>query len=629
MNDVNTQVTGTVSLHSRGFGFLNELDHPTVDSAFIAPPDLNPFLRDDVVRATLHSEKGGRFSVKGLTLVERRRAKLLGEVVEHRGDLFLKTDAEISNTDWPLQDSKGPAKVGETWLCRINGSGVVPQKRLEKDVDMALEKLIAKYDLQQEFSPEALKQVKTIVTKKQALGSRRDLRHLLTVTIDAPSTIDLDDAISVIPAGLDGVMHLLVSIADPAEAIPEGSALDTEALSRGTSTYLAGRVLPMLPHQLSSEALSLLAGVDRHCMTVEMRIDTEGQVIAVDLYESLIRSTTRLTYEELADWLDCEEFTPALDRVEEILPWLRTASARLAVFRQRRGGLNLFGTESAEVQLDSDGAVKGTAPSRNTAANVMIERFMVSANESVARWMVERGLPGVFRIHPLPDEAQVTTLSDCAFQFGYEAGFGRTLSPGALAAFDAQFVGAASEPAIRSVLRGILGRARYTVHPGLHLGLAAPLYLHFTSPLRRYADLAVHRQIKGYLQGDRHLETQDPEIEELSQHLNLRAAASAKAESMRRRMLLADYMTRHIGEEYAAHITRVLPFGLIAQLDSSLVEGLLPFDGLPEGPWEAREAWAQSPTQRLTLGAPVQVKVLATDPELGRIEYAFISGRLS
>lgn len=621
MSESATATSGTITLHPRGFGFLNFTGAQGPESAFIAPPDLNPFLLDDTVSATIKRAPDGRCSATDLRLQSRRRRHLFGEVVERRGRSYLQTDREVANTDWPLE---GAVRAGEHWLCRIEESRAVAHRRIEGE--LALERLIARYDLRDEFSEEALSEAEVIATKPQKLGSRRDLRHLPTVTIDSPSTQDIDDAISVIPAGIDGVLHLLVSIADPGQAIEEGSALDLEARLRGTSTYLAGRVLPMLPHRLSSDALSLHPGVDRHCLTAEMRIDPEGQVVAVDLYESLLRSTARLSYEEVADWLDYGDLTENLDKVAEILPWLRTASARLGVFRHRRGGMNLSGTELAEVKLDADGTVAGTAPTRSTGAHLMIERFMVCANEAVARWLVERGLPGAFRIHPLPDEENVRLLAECAFQFGYEPGFARQLSPGALAAFDGQISGAPAEPAIRSVLRGILGRASYTVQPSLHLGLAAPLYLHFTSPLRRYADLSVHRLIKGYLAGDRHFEVSDPEVEALCQHLNERAAASAKAESMRRRMLLAGYMTRHIGEEYDAHITRVLPFGLVVQLDASLVEGLLPLESLPGGPWEARQVTAQSPQRQLTLGMPVRVRVVATDPDLGRIEYALVSG---
>lgn len=616
MSDI---VIGTISLHPRGFGFVNFRGPEGNASAFVAPPELNAFLLDDTVEAKVSQAADGRYSTSEIRLMRRPRRHLFGEILQRRGRLFLHTDREVSNTDWPLC---GTAQPGEFWLCEISGSEAVPVRQVVEEV--SLEQLIARFGLLEQFSPRALEQAEAISALTPELGARRDLRHLPTVTIDAPSTQDLDDAISVIPAGRDGVLHLLVSIADPCESIEPGSPLDLEARERGTSTYLAGRVLPMLPHQLSSGALSLHPGRERHCLTVEMRIDAEGEVVAVDLYESLVRSTVRLNYEEMADWLDAATMTESLNEVAEILPWLRTAAARLGVFRHRRGGLNFSGAESAEVTLDEQGAITGTSPSRYTGAHLMIERFMVCANEAVARWLVERGLPGGFRVHPLPEEDSVQALSECAYHFGYEAGFGRTLSPGALAAFDAQIAGAPAEPAIRSVLRGILGRAQYTVQPGPHLGLAAPVYLHFTSPLRRYADLSVHRQIKDYLQGDRHFEVDDPEIAALCLHLNERAAASAKAESLRRRMLLAAFMGECIGEEYDAHITRVLPIGLVAQLDASLVEGLLPLESLPGGRWTLHHVGVECDGRRLTLGMPVRVKVVATDPDAGRIEYALI-----
>lgn len=619
MSDTATAVTGIISLHPRGFGFLNFTGSQGPESAFIAPPDLNPFLLDDQVEGSLKRAPDGRSSASELKLLKRRRSVLFGEAVERRGRLFLQTDRDVANTDWPLE---GDVEAGQFWVCEIADGRAVAVRQVQEEI--ALERLIARYDLQQQFSPQALEQAEAIAGKPQKLGGRRDLRHLPTVTIDAPSTRDIDDAVSVIPAGIDGVLHLLVSIADPAQVIPEGSPLDLEARSRGTSTYLADRVLPMLPDRLSSDALSLLPGVERHTLTAEMRIDAEGLVVAVDVYESLIRSATRLSYDEVAAWLEHGDMTPALDKVADMLPWLRTASARLAVFRQRRGGMNLSGTDIAEVKLDSQGQIQGTAPSRSTDAHLMIERFMVCANEAVARWLVERGLPGAFRVHPLPDAESVETLSECAYNFGYEAGFARSISPGALAAFDAQIADAPAEPAIRSVLRGILGRASYTVQPSLHLGLAAPLYLHFTSPLRRYADLSVHRLIKGYLKGDRHFEVSDPEVEMLCVHLNERAGAAAKAESLRRRMLLAAYMQRHVGEEFDAHITRVLPFGLVVQLDASLVEGLLLLESLPDGPWEATQVSAQSANRRLTLGMPLRVKVVSSEPDLGRIEYSLV-----
>lgn len=615
-------VTGRVSLHPRGFGFLSFEHLGERHSAFIAPPDLNPFLADDLVRGRLVRASDGRLSVTQLSLEERPRTTVFGQIVNRRGRTWLEVDREVSNTDWPLQ---GKARSGQFAVCRLNDGHAELVRCLASEADLPLEKLLARFGLQEEFGAAARAQTEEVLTRPHEAGARQDLRGVPTVTIDSASTRDIDDAVSVLAADAEGAMRLLVSIADPAQFIPAGSPLDDEARARGTSTYLPDRVLPMLPEELSSGHLSLHPEQDRLTMTAELRLDAEGQVLAVDVYESVIRSAARLTYDELADWLDLGELSPELERVREILPWLRTAAARLSVARQRRGGVRVVG-EEARLSLDEGGNVVGAVSASSSSAHLMVERFMVAANEAVARWLVDRGVPSIFRVHPEPTPQQVESLGESASRFGFEAGFGRRLSPAALAAFDSQIVGAAVEPALRSVMLGMLGKARYTVHPDLHFGLAAPLYLHFTSPLRRYADLAVHRAIKRYLHGERRWESEGPAVEALARRLNERAGAASKAEALRRRMILARHMEQHLGDDFPARITRILPFGLLAQLDGSAVDGLIPVEALGDGPWEAdpRGVSMEGPGERFTVGTPVWVRVVAVDPDLGRIEYGLL-----
>jgi ribonuclease R len=313
-----------------------------------------------------------------------------------------------------------------------------------------------------------------------------------------------------------------------------------------------------------------------------------------------------------------------LEPLRAMLPWLRTASARLGLSRARRGGVEIQRDEAAIVFDAARGVVTGVAAYRPTSAHLLVERAMVAANEAVARWLVERGVPGVFRVHDEPAPERAAEIAEFARNFGFEAGFGPRLSPLALAAFDHQISGSPLEPALRSVLLRALGPARYTVHPSPHFGLAAPLYLHFTSPIRRYADLAVHRVVKRYLHGDRGFAPGDAAVESLARHINHRARAAARAENDRRRMVTAAYMAGHLGEVFDARVTRVKPFGLMAQIDTSLIEGTVPFDKLAGGPWEvdASESRARSATHAFAIGAALRVKVVATDAALGRIEFA-------
>ncbi len=625
MTDPTTRTArGRVAVHPRGFGFFTEEDTEPPRSAFIVPPELNAFLADDIVDATITVGDDGRSNATALHLVERPRGELFGTVVIHRGAPYLKVDREVANTDWALVHT-GPAPVaGAHVLARVDGTKAVLVDVLETPDAQTLAQVIARHGIATVVTPEALAEAQAARGIAHTATGRRDLRDVPTVTIDAASTRDIDDAISVLPADEEGAIRLLVSIADVGAFVPEGSALDADARRRATSVYLAGRVIPMLPDGLSSEWISLLPGVDRMCMTAELRIDAEGAVVAVDVYESIIRSWARLTYDEVADFLDHGDVSPALEPVYEAAPWWRTVSARLHLARTRRGGVEVARDETFVVLDAVTGLATGIEAHRPTSAHVLIERCMVAANEAVARWLVERGVPGVFRVHDVPGPDAVRELAEVAERFGYAAGFGAKLSPLSLAAFDHQITGSPSEPAIRGVLLRSLGPARYTVHPSAHFGLAAPLYLHFTSPIRRYADLAVHRLLKAYLHGARTWSMRDPEVESLAKHINTRARLAARAETDRHRMLVAGYMTRHVGESFSARIVKVRPFGLVAQIDTTLVEGTLAFEVLPDGPYQVEAAGgaARSAKHRYAVGDPVRVTVMRTDASLGRVDLA-------
>ena len=618
-------VHGRVSLHPRGFGFVSctEADG-TVTSAFVAPPMLNAFLAGDEVEAVFVTADDGRISANDLTLVSRARTHLFGEIVVRKGVRFLKIDREVANTDWPLEVGKATPNAGDCAVARIGEkNALVLEKVVPVGTDPSLERVIARHNLRPDQNADVVAAAKQARSVPHTLGHRRDLRDVPTVTVDAPSTRDIDDAISVLPADATGAIRVLVSIADASEFIRADSFLDRDARDRATSVYLAGRVLPMLPDVLSAEWVSLLPGEDRLCLTVEIRIDPEGRVTASDVYESVIRSAARWNYTEVAAWLVDGIVSPAMESARVMLPWLRTAFARLGVARARRGGVAVERDE-AKITLDPDtGSPSGIETVKNNVAHSLIERLMVAANEAIAVWMHDRGIPALYRVHDVPDPADVRDLEAFAHNFGFEAALGARLTPLGLSAFDAQITGTPSESAIRSVLRKSLGVARYTVHPSPHFGLAAPLYLHFTSPIRRYADLAVHRTIKQYLHGHRSFDPGDASFEELAQHINERARAADRAETDRHRMLTAQWMTRRIGERFETRITRVKPFGLIVQIDTTQIEGVVPLEALPKGRYrpDGRETSVTNGESTYTIGMPLRVKLASTDPTLGRIEF--------
>lgn len=589
---------GRIVVHPRGFGFV-ELD--SGETAFIPPPDLLWFLMDDRVEAEITTAADGRFNATNVRLVERVRREVFGTITERRGRPALRVDKEISNAEWPIV---GEAPIEGTYVVAAIEDRALRILRIVEPADAGLARVIVRYAIREDYAKDAL----TEVTPGITMDGRRDLRAIPTITIDAPSSRDLDDALAVFPAAPDGAIRLLVSIADVDALVPAGSALDREARTRGTSVYLAGRVIPMLPPSLSEDALSLLPGLDRPAMTAELRIDPEGRVHAIDVYASMIRSHARLDYDGVRAFLD-EGDTGAIPQpVRETLRWLRAAAARIAITRHARGGVSLL-REEAYITVDEVTREPTRIGARtNTSAHTLVERLMVAANEAVARWLVDRGLPGVFRVHDAPESKKVDSLAAWAKNFGFAAGFGKQLTPLGLAAFEEQFHNTPIAPAVSNVLGRALGPARYTVHPGLHFGLAAPLYLHFTSPIRRYADLAVHRIVKAFLAGRRDLHAGDEALETLAVSLNELARRATKAENERVRMLAARLFAGRIGETFRGNVVAVKPFGWVVQLVSMAITGTIAADSLKL----TRRAYE--------IGESLDVRVTATNEDLGRID---------
>ncbi|MDI1449918.1 ribonuclease R family protein [Polyangium sp. 6x1] len=638
MNDGKTR--GRISVHPRGFGFLvvegstassstpGAQGRPTTPSApdpsaFIAPPDLNPFLDGDVVSARITSDASGRFFASELALVSRARAEVFGSVVLRGGKRYLRIDRSVANTDWPL-DTTSELAEGTHVVAEVSGDRLVVARVVPEGADLGVERCIARHGLRAVFAETLDRAAEEASTRPIPMERRRDLRNVPTVTIDAASTRDIDDALAAYPADASGALRVLVSIADVDVFVPERSALDREARLRGTSVYLAGRVLPMLPEAISSRAASLVEGEDRPALTAELRIDPEGRITSVDVYESLIRSRARLTYDAVDTFLAEGHADGVPHAVESTLRWLRTAVARLGAVRAARGGVNLA-REEARIELDErTGEPTAIEARRETPAHRLVERLMVAANEAVAEWLVARGLPGIFRVHDEPSPERVRTLAQLAHNFGIEAGFGPRLSARSLAAFEAQIAGARFEPAIRTVLGQALGPARYTPDPGPHFGLGAPLYLHFTSPIRRYADLVVHRILKGYLEGHRDYEDIRAGLAVLAADCDRSSLNAGKAEAERHRMLVARLYAGRLGEEVSGNVIAIKPFGLLVQIAGTGAVGSIAMEALPGGPFRtdlaAQALLGHSHGQRFAVGDRIQATVAAVHEELGRID---------
>ena len=616
---------GQIAVHVKGFGFV-DLESPDapVESAFVAPPELNDLLAGDVVEVTLQASDEERYRAFDPELVERPREEVVGRLERMRdgGRWGLRLDPRLGNTVWPLSQTPPELRPGDTVIAQPDpGAARLRYLRTCDEATAGRDAILVIHRIRTELDDT----VREAAAQVRLRGKhRRDLRDVVTLTIDATHSKDLDDALAVLPIQDDGAIRILVSIADVDAAVATGSTLDDEARLRATSVYLPDLVIPMLPRTLSEDALSLLPGVDRPALTAELRIDAEGEVTATDLSISRIRSTARLSYTDVSAFLDHGIADAIPEEVRDTLLWLRAAASRLSAVRSARGGVTI---EPEEVSLSIDAATgEPTAVDTRdaTSAHLLVERLMVATNEAVATWLMDRGLPGLFRVQDEPDEEQVASLAELAGNFGFKTAFGGKLSARRLAAFEEQFRTSALAPSIRSVLRWFLGRARYQPTPAPHYALAAPAYLHFTSPIRRYADLVVHRIVKAHLLGERSARYDVEDLEAVAHHCNDAARRAKKAEVERLRMLVARLFADRIGEDYPARVIAVKPFGLVVQLDGLGVMGTVATDALGPGNWEldkATFAWV-SQKRRYRVGEALRVRVLSTDEILGRLELA-------
>lgn len=577
----------------------------------------------DLVSARLESNEKGP-AASDLRLERRWRRVLFGSLEARKGQDVLAVDEAVANGEWPLSGAPKELDTGTPILATIAGERAHFERVVDPDRYL-MERTLARWGVEESFPPEL--EEAALALAHDAGEGRRDLRQVTTLTIDGASSKDLDDALSVLPPQADGAIRVLISIADVDAAVPEGSPLDVAARARGTTVYLPDGVFPMIPRSLSEDRLSLLPDVDRAAVTVELRIDPDGVVTAADPCLSLIRNHARLTYEGAAAFLDRDEVAGVPEPARQPLRWLRAAASRLGAARKARGGIAL---QRGEVKLRCEGEGNPTevVPLRETSAHRLVERLMVAANEAMASWLAARGLPAFYRVQDEPDAERVARLVDYAHNFGFETAFGARITPRGLSAFEEQFQSSAVAPQVRTVLRRVLGRARYQPQPAPHFGLASPGYLHFTSPIRRYADLAVHRVVKAHLAGSRDASLVDTAQSELSDHLNAAAGRARRAETERLRQLLARFYASRLGERCTGHVVSIKARGLIVQLDGLGASGLLPADSLPDGPYrferEREELRAREGEGRFVVGQALEVVIAATDEDAGSLELKLV-----
>ena len=527
-----------------------------------------------------------------MKIAERGTAKIVGlyQVAKgkHYGFVIPDNQRFLQDIFVPEERAKG-AVDGHKVVVELTSYGsdnAKPEGRIVEilghvnDPGVDIMSIVKSYDLPVEFPEKVMNQAERVPEEVSDadMAGRKDLREWVMVTIDGEDAKDLDDAVSLTRTE-DGKNWILgVHIADVANYVQERSALDREALHRGTSVYLADRVIPMLPHRLSNGICSLNAGVDRLAMSCIMTVDAKGDVIDHEICECVIRVNERMSYTSVKKILedhDEEETTRYID----LVPMFEEMEQLAGILRNRRhqrGSID-FDFPESKIMLDEEGHPMEIRSYDRNVATKIIEDFMLLANETVAEEYYWREIPFVYRVHETPDEDKIKKLAILINNFGYSLHISDEVRPGQIQKLLAKIQGTPQETMISRLALRSMKQARYTPENDGHFGLAARYYTHFTSPIRRYPDLQIHRIIKDDLRGRmnekkmEHYQTILPEVTRQASETE-RRAEEAERETIR--LKKAEYMEAHIGEVFEGVISGITNWGIYVEL-SNTIEGLV------------------------------------------------------
>ena len=632
---------GIISMHPKGFGFVAIDD---MDDVYIRSEDLKGALhKDTVLVKILPSSKGDSLEGEVVQVLERGMKEFIGTYYEIKQVGYVKPDNSRYHAviAIPKNKSKGAVKDHKVRVRTIDylENNVVKAEVLEilghkNDPGIDILSVVYKYDIVPEFAPDALAQAAAIPNELDAdsYKGRRDLRGETIVTIDGDDAKDLDDAVHV--RKLDNGNYLLgVSIADVSYYVTEGSPLDREAYFRGTSVYLVDRVIPMIPHRLSNGICSLNPQVDRLTITCEMEISPQGEVVSHEIFPSVINTTERMTYNHVNLILKGED-QEILKRYEELVPLFEDMyelSKILRESRHERGSID-FDLDEAKIIVDEYGFPTGVELRDRGIAERIIEDFMLAANETVAEHFHWMDVPFIYRVHEHPKPEKLERFYKLARALGYEIkGTKDHVHPKALQMITEAVQGKPEHAAINTMMLRSLQKAKYSEESLGHFGLAAEYYTHFTSPIRRYPDLIVHRLIRRYLfEQDLSNETityYNGIMPEIGQQTSKRERDAIDAEREVEDMKKAEYMTQFIDEEFEGVISSVTKWGMYVELPNT-VEGLVHVNDLTDDFYEFDEdnlALVGRRTKTVyKLGDVVKVVVAAASKEERTIDFQLV-----
>ena len=634
-------LTGTFTAHPRGFGFVT-VEGEEEDIFIPADQTNGAFHMDTVQVAIARTSSGKRKEGTVVKIVARGTTQLVCTYEKSKTFGFAVPDNQRFAQDIfiPAERSKG-AVSGHKVVVEITDYGKNGKKPEGKVVEIIghindpgtdIMSIVKGYDLPVEFSPKIMKQVENVSNEvsKADMAGRMDLRDWQTVTIDGEDAKDLDDAITLVKEG--ELYKLGVHIADVSNYVQENSALDVEALKRGTSVYLVDRVIPMLPHKLSNGICSLNAGENRLALSCIMMIDAKGNVVDHTIAETVIRVDRRMSYTSVKkileehDEAECREY-------EELVPMfelMRELAAILRKKRMKRGSID-FDFPETKIILDEKGRPVEIKPYDRNVATKIIEDFMLIANETVAQDYFWQELPFVYRTHENPDAEKIKKLGTFINNFGYTIHIGQDeVHPKELQKLLMKIDGTPEEALISRLTLRSMKQAKYTTMNTGHFGLATNYYCHFTSPIRRYPDLQIHRIIKDNLRGRMnagkidHYEKILPEVAKHSSEMERRAD---EAERETDKLKKVEYMEERIGQVFEGVISGVTEWGFYVELPNT-IEGLVHVTTLTDDYYHYQEATyemvGEATNRRYKLGQKVKVMVMGTDRLLRTIDFRVV-----
>lgn len=635
-------VKGTLSLNEKGFGFI--IINKDIKDVYVNEKNINGAQDGDLVLFEYLNKDKERPEGRIIKTIKRNYEPLVGEVILVDGEYFVKPDKKGANIYIPRDNLNGAVeghKVVVTPLKEGNRVGKITKIIGHKnDVGVDILSFVYEYNFSPSFPDEVIEELDDIPSylteeeiNKELSSGRRDLRSEEIFTIDGSDTKDIDDAISLSKLD-DGKYKLGVHIADVSYYVKEGTKLDDEAYFRGTSVYLVDRVLPMLPHKLSNGICSLNENEDRFAFSCEMIIDDKGDIGHYEIFKSIIRSRKKMTYEEVNKILEENTTSEDYKPFEKTLFLMNELSKILRKKMIRRGYIEFESTE-AKIKVDENCHPTHIESRVQRSGEELIENFMIAANETVASSIYYKNLPGIYRVHDKPDEKRLGEFMKFLSLHGYVVnGKNKIDNPKDLQHILSQLeevpeVRVLHDMAIRSQAKAVYS----DINIG-HFGLGSKCYSHFTSPIRRYPDLILHRLLKdyNYNYSDRIISERKEELPIECEHCSIREQEAQNCERDVDKMKKAEYMMDHIGEVYDGIISGVQEFGFFVELENT-IEGLVKAESIKGDYYvfdnDLMALIGKKSKKKYSFGDKVKVKVTRADKDRSEIDFEIYDDKIT